>query len=149
MLGLNRIKKVVKACIRGHNKFFQVIDFYFYSLVLLISRLFVAKIFFVSGSDKFNNIDNAIFLFEYEYDLPGVSPVLAAYLTTFSELICSTMIVVGFFSRLATLPLITIAVAVEFLVVENVQHLYWILLLSLIFVSGSGYFSLDRYLKIK
>lgn len=149
MLGIIKTKKFIKACVKGHNNFFQVIEFYFYSFTLLLTRLMIASVFFKSGSEKFNNIDNAIFMFEYEYNIPFFSPVFATYLTTFSELIFSFFIAIGLFTRLVTLPLFTIALVIEFLVVENPQHLYWMMLLWLIFVKGAGSISLDRYLKIK
>jgi len=144
-----KTKKISQSILKGYNKFFQTFESLLSSFLLLGIRFWMANIFFKSGRTKISNMDNTVYLFEYEYDLPIFSPVFAAYLATFFELICPILLFLGLINRIATIPLIFMSLAIQFLVIENIQHFYWIFLLSIILVFGGGKLSLDRMLKIK
>ena len=45
-------------------------------------RLWIANIFFKAGLSKIQSWDSTLMLFEYEYEVPLLSPKLAAYLGT-------------------------------------------------------------------
>ncbi len=149
MLKMISTKKITRLITKSNNKFFNVIEDYFASILLLSCRLWMANIFFKSGRNKFANIDNAIYLFEYEYDLPLISPVFAAYIGTFFELVCPVLLALGLLSRFAVIPLIVMTLTIQFLVIQNIEHFYWLFLLSTIFIYGSGKISADKYFKIK
>ena len=59
------------------------------TLVSTPARLFIATTFWLSGRTKVDGLlsvnQSALFLFEYEYSLPVISPRLAAYLATYAE----------------------------------------------------------------
>jgi hypothetical protein len=58
---------------------------------LLGARLYVAWVFFKSGLTKLNNWEGTLELFEYEYVVPVLDSVTAAYLATFVELVCGKL----------------------------------------------------------
>ena len=59
------------------------------SLLLLVARLGIAAIFFLSGRTKVTGFlditDSAYYLFETDYKLPLIPPHIAAHLATYSE----------------------------------------------------------------
>lgn len=144
-----KFKKVPKTLVKANNKFFSVAEIYFSSLLLLACRLWMANVFFKSGRNKFANMDTTVYLFEYEYDLPLISPVFAAYSGTFFELVCPIFLAFGLLNRFAVLPLIIMTLVIQFLVIQNTEHFYWLFLLATIFTFGSGRISVDRILKVK
>jgi putative oxidoreductase len=85
-------------------------------------------------------------------DIIGIGSKLSFILVIFAELVCGFLILVGFRTRLAVIPIfITMAVAYfiahakDPFTVKQIAFVY--LLLSLVvFVSGSGKFSIDRLL---
>jgi putative oxidoreductase len=72
---------------------------------LLGARLYVAWVFFKSGLTKLNNWESTLELFEYEYVVPVLDSVSAAYLATVGELVLPVLLALGLFSRKAALGL--------------------------------------------
>lgn len=144
-----KVKRIISPIGRFYGKFFQILENILAPVLILSIRLWMANTFFKSGRTKFANIDSAIYLFEYDYGLPLISPVFAAYTSTFFELVCPVLLAIGFLTRLATIPLIFMVLIIQFLVVQNIEHFYWLFLLMIILVNGGGKLSLDRFLKIK
>jgi putative oxidoreductase len=135
-------------CVKNLNdKTVFILEKYAAPILLLAIRLWVANIFFKSGLTKIANIDSTVSLFEYEYALPIISPVLAAYLSIIFELGCSVLLAFGLASRLAALPLLVMTLVIQFLVFQNPEHFYWLFLFSTILVFGGGKISLDYLLK--
>ncbi|MGG2324645.1 DoxX family protein, partial [Salmonella enterica] len=68
-------------------------------LLLLLGRLAIAPVFFLSGRTKvegwFTITDATFELFRTDYALPLLPPVIAAWLATISEHLFSTMLVLG------------------------------------------------------
>ena len=114
-------------------------------LLQLLMRLSIVWIFWRSGMLKAVNMEQAIGLFRDEYQLPFLSPVIAAYMATAVELGAPALILVGLFTRLATLSLIVLTLAIQFLVYWNdyPSHLIWFAILVFILVRGPGPYSLD------
>lgn len=119
--------------------------------LILIIRIWMARIFWYSGLTKINNMDNTIYLFKYEYKVPFIPAELAAYLTMFTEVSMPIFLVLGFGARLATLPLLIMTAIIEFTYLSLPEHTYWTFLLCIIAFYGPGRFSLDNFLyeKIK
>ena len=86
---------------------------YVFSLLVLFMRIWIAKIFWYSGLTKISSFDSTIYLFEYEYKVPLISPEIAAYLATTIELSMPSFLVLGLFSRLACLPLIAMTLVIQ------------------------------------
>lgn len=121
-------------------------------LLFLAIRLWMASIFFRSGLLKIQDLDGAMFLFTAVHPVPFLPPWLAAYLATAVELVCSTLLALGLAARLAALPMLVMALVIQFAVGANdpafyqTEHYYWMFLLALIVTKGPGRLSLDHLL---
>ena len=125
------------------------------SFLLLVQRLGVAAIFFLSGRTKvtgwFTITDDAFELFRTEYQLPLLPPEIAAYAATFSEHFFPVLLVLGLFTRYAALALLGMTFVIEIFVYPDAwpTHLSWAGLLLPIIAMGGGRFSLDRLIGIR
>lgn len=122
---------------------------YIFSLLVLLIRIWMAKIFWYSGLTKISSFNSTIYLFKYEYKVPFISPEIAAYMATTIELSVPSFLVIGLFSRLACLPLIVMTLVIQFTYLQLVEHLYWLFLLCTVLFYGPGRFSLDHWLYSK
>ena len=84
--------------------------------------------------------------------MPFLAPWLAAYLTTI-ELVCPVLLVLGLAARLAALPMLAMALVIQFVVgaadpaFHLTEHYYWMFLLGVIITKGPGRLSLDHLLR--
>ncbi|MDA0902406.1 MAG: DoxX family protein [Proteobacteria bacterium] len=131
------------------NKAVELLEKYASPLLLLAMRLWIANVFFKSGMAKFSNMSQTVILFEYEYGVPLISPLVAAYMSVTFELICPIFLALGLATRLAVLPLIGMALVIQFLVEPNIEHYYWLFLMASILIYGAGKLSADSFVKIK
>lgn len=121
-------------------------------LVLLAIRLWMAEIFFRAGLLKLQNLSGAIFLFGDVHPVPLLPPWLAAYLATTVELVCPVLLVLGLAARLAALPMLVMALVIQFVVgaadpaFQLTEHYYWMFLLAVIVTKGPGRLSIDHVL---
>lgn len=118
-------------------------------LAALAARLYVAQVFFSSGLTKLRDWDTTLALFAEEYQVPLVSPTLAAWAGTGGELVLPVLLVLGLGGRLAALGLgVVNAVAVlalpEIADAALQQHVFWGALLAGLLVYGPGRWSVDR-----
>lgn len=118
----------------------------------LLARLWVAKIFFLSGLTKIENWQTTLMLFQHEYMVPLLPPTFAAYLGTGFELVLPVLLVLGLGGRIAIFIFfiynIMCVVSYHFLWTPAGQiglndHIEWGLLLMLLMCHGPGKFSLD------
>jgi putative oxidoreductase len=120
--------------------------------LFLAIRLWMAEIFFRSGLLKIRNLDGAIYLFSEVHPMPLLPPWLAAYLVTTIELVCPTLLVLGLAARLAALPMLAMALVIQFVVGSAdpafylTEHYYWMFLLAVIVTKGPGRLSVDHLL---
>lgn len=121
------------------------------SLGLLIARLYLAKIFFLSGLTKITDWDSTLFLFNEEYQVPLLPPELAAWMGTGGELFLPVLLTCGLLGRFSAIGLSI----VNFMAVISLgdmppaalsQHLLWGSLLVMIAISGAGKYSIDSWL---
>jgi putative oxidoreductase len=120
-------------------------------LLLLAARLFVAKAFFWSGLTKVRDWETTLALFQDEYQVPLVSPQLAALAGTAGELLLPLLLALGLAGRFGAAGLFVLnAVAVislaEIAPAAFMQHQLWGALLLLVWLWGPGRLSLDRWL---
>ncbi len=123
-------------------------------LVLLLARLYLAKVFIASGWLKLTNWSQTLDLFTSEYHVPVLPPMIAAVAGTFGELVFPSLLVLGLFSRPAAVGLFFVnAMAVisyrDVLFSEGFeaalgQHVLWGCLIAGLAVFGSGVLSVDR-----
>ncbi len=125
----------------------KILEKYFTPILLLTIRIMIAMVFLKSGLTKIASFDSTIFLFENEYNVPLLNPVFAAYLTTFFELTCSIFLIIGLAARPAALILLALTSVIQFLVMPNPEHFYWMALLATIIAFGAGCFSFDYFIK--
>ncbi len=115
-------------------------------------RLYVANVFFKSGLTKIASMDSTILLFTYEYQVPLLSPELAAYLGTAAELILPVLLVLGLGGRFAAAALFAfnIVAVVSYPDLSEVgvmQHQYWGVLLLVPLLYGPGKLSIDHFIQ--
>lgn len=143
----------MKMIIALYNAIFGKAD-YLATPALLGARLYVAWIFFKSGLTKLNDWEGTLELFEYEYAVPILDSVSAAYLATFGELVLPVLLAIGLFSRKAALGLFIVNY-VAVISLEDIpaaaynMHLVWGLLLLAVFIWGGGKLAADKIFKIK
>lgn len=118
----------------------------------LVVRIWVAKIFFESGLSKIVDWGSTIVLFKYDYAVPVISPVLAAYLGTAAEFVLPVLLVLGlggrFFVFIFFMYNIICVLSFNFLwtaagVTGLEDHVNWGLLLMMLMFHGSGRISVD------
>jgi len=122
------------------------------SLLLLIQRLGIASIFFLSGRTKVDGLftirESTFELFRTDYALPLVPPEIAAVAATISEHLFSILLVLGLFTRMSALGLLGMTTVIEVFVYPDAwpTHLSWAGLLLPLVALGGGRWSLDRLL---
>lgn len=123
-------------------------------VLALVARLGVAAIFFQSGRTKVDGLlhitDGTYSLFESEYHVPLLSPLIAAHAATYAEHLFSILLVVGLFTRVSALAFLAMTLVIQVFVYPDAwpTHLSWTGLLLFLLARGGGKFSLDRVLKI-
>ena len=120
----------------------------------LAMRIYVAKVFLVSGWLKFSRWDSTIALFENEYHVPVLTPHVAAVMATAGELGFSALLILGLGSRAAALGLFFVnAVAVisypDLSPAGLKDHVLWGALLLVVAIYGPGKISADRIVGLR
>ncbi|MFC3093943.1 DoxX family protein [Alteromonas sediminis] len=115
-------------------------------------RIYVSWVFFASGLTKIADWESTLFLFEYEYQVPLLNFVLAAYLATIAELLAPVLLFFGFASRLSAIVLGVVNV-VAVISLEEIApaalygHVIWGLILLHVTFWGAGKLSGDHLLR--
>jgi putative oxidoreductase len=120
-------------------------------LLLLLFRLAIASVFLKAGLNKWASWETTVQLFADEYRVPVFPPDLAAALATTFEIGCSTLLIAGLATRLATLPLLAMITVIQTFVYPGAyaEHLTWASLLLFLLTRGPGAWSLDRALGLE
>jgi putative oxidoreductase len=118
----------------------------------LAIRLWVAKVFFMSGLTKVQSWDTTLSLFENEYSVPFLPPEVAAYAGTFTELFFPVLLVLGLGTRFAAgvLFVFNIIAVISYPDLGEVglkDHQYWGLLLLIPLLHGPGKISIDHFIR--
>lgn len=114
-------------------------------------RLWVGIVFLKSGLAKIQSMESTIMLFENEYQVPLLSPEIAAYLGTFTELVFPILLIIGLGGRFSALVLFlfNIVAVISYPTLNPAgveQHLIWGLMLLVTLLHGPGKLSLDHFL---
>ncbi|MPV86061.1 DoxX family protein [Ostreibacterium oceani] len=161
----------------GYNKllnFGEMATKPFQCITLLIIRLFVASVFLRAGLQKLQDFSTTVFLFEYEYSVPLLSPKLAAMLGTTAEIVLPLLIIFGILTRWSAFALFVfnivavlsykaltagefamttvwgfIPTSIVFPTKGFEDHVVWGLLILVIIVFGAGRVSIDQLLRKK
>ncbi|MEO8152692.1 MAG: DoxX family protein [Rhizobacter sp.] len=118
-------------------------------LAQLAARFYVAQAFFLSGLTKIHDWDTTLALFNDEYKVPLLSPIIAAYAGTTGELVLPVLLLLGLGGRFAALGLSVMNVVAVMSLAEIApaalqQHVFWGSLLIGLALWGPGKWSLDR-----
>jgi putative oxidoreductase len=135
------------------------------SVILLVARFAIAAVFWRSGQTKIEGFsldliamkvelglprlaESTGFLFEYEYDLPLIPPMVAAILATLAEHILPILILSGLFTRLAGFGIAMMTLVIQLFVYPDAYptHETWLAIALLLMYRGAGIFSLDHWL---
>jgi putative oxidoreductase len=106
----------------------------------LISRLYIARVFLLSGWSKISDWNTTLFLFTSEYHVPLLPPQIAAVSATFGELVFSILLLMGAYTQASALGLFIInivAVASYYQALSSspaaiMDHLQWGIIISLL-----------------
>ena len=121
-------------------------------LLLLAFRLYVARVFFMSGLTKIRDWSVTLALFTDEYHVPLLPPALAAALGTATELSMPVLLALGLGSRFAAgvLFLFNIVAVISYADLPDIavkDHILWGTMLLVLFICGPGKIALDTMLR--
>ena len=121
------------------------------SPVLLLFRLYVAQIFFNSGLIKLSNFDSTVALFENEYQVPVLSPMLAAVAGTGAELALPVLLALGIGSRFTGVAffVFNLVAVLSYPDISDAgikDHMLWGAILAVIATVGPGKIAVDTLL---
>lgn len=116
----------------------------------LLARLYIAKVFFLSGLTKLRDWEITLALFSDEYHVPLLPPELAAVMGTTGELLLPVLLVLGLGGRFAAAGLFVVN-AVAAISLPDIgeaalqQHVFWGSLLVGLVLWGPGRWSVDGW----
>ena len=135
------------------------------TLIALLARFSIAAVFWKSGQTKIEGFaldivsgnlawgwprlsDSAIFLFESEYQLPFISPQIAAPIAAFAEHLFPALILLGLATRLSAFALLGMTMTIQLLVYPGAYptHGTWAAVLLFLMAYGPGKCSIDHWI---
>ncbi len=121
-------------------------------LLLLGLRLYVARVFFMSGLTKIHDWSVTLALFTNEYHVPVLPPAVAALLGTAAELSMPVLLVLGLGSRFAAgvLFVFNIVAVISYAALPDIavkDHILWGTMLLVLTICGPGKIALDHWLE--
>ena len=118
-------------------------------LASLLLRLLVGGLFVYYGYLKLASYNQILPKFG---DIIGIGSKLSFHLVIFAELVCGFFVLIGFLTRLSIIPIFITMIVVYFIAlakdpftVKQIAFMY-LALSVIIFVLGSGKYSVDRLL---
>ncbi|HUH93335.1 MAG TPA: DoxX family protein [Casimicrobiaceae bacterium] len=123
-------------------------------LLLLGFRLYVARVFFMSGLTKTRDWSSTVALFTDEYHVPLLSPPVAAALGAATELSMPVLLALGLGSRFAAgvlfvFNIVAVASYYDTLVQTGgvKDHVLWGTMLLVLTICGPGRIAVDTWLE--
>ena len=121
-------------------------------LLLLGFRLYVARVFFLSGLTKIHDWSITLALFTNEYHVPVLPPALAALMGTATELSMPILLAFGLATRFGAFVLFffNIIAVVSYAALPDIaikDHILWGTMILVILLCGPGKISLDYLLE--
>jgi putative oxidoreductase len=121
-------------------------------LLLLGFRLYVARVFFMSGLTKIHDWSITIALFTDEYHVPVLPPAIAALMGTATELSIPVLLTLGLATRFGAFVLFffNIIAVVSYASLPDVavkDHYLWGVLIFVVLIFGPGKISLDHWIE--
>jgi len=121
-------------------------------LLLLGFRLYVARVFFLSGLTKIHDWSITVALFTDEYHVPVLSPAVAAALGTATELSMPVLLALGLGSRFAAgvLFIFNIIAVASYQALPDTavkDHILWGTMFLVLTLCGPGKIAIDTWLE--
>lgn len=112
----------------------------------LLFRLAIAGVFLRAGLTKIASWESTVALFRDEYRVPLLPPEVAATMSACVELGCSTLLLIGLGTRVATLPMLGMIATIQFFVYPQAwpEHLTWSSMLVFLLTRGAGPLAVDQ-----
>lgn len=116
-----------------------------YTLLAVPLRLAVATVFWNSAMAHLASWDTTLALFEDEYKVPLMPPDLAANIAVSIEVSTPILLVLGLFTRGASLVLLGMTTVIEVFVYPQAwpTHIQWAAMMLVLLARGPGKLSLD------
>jgi len=121
-------------------------------LLLLGFRVYVARVFLLSGLTKIHDWSITLALFTDEYHVPVLPPAVAAALGTATELSMPVLLALGLASRFAAgvLFIFNIVAVVSYAALPDIavkDHILWGTMLLVLTICGPGKIAVDTWLE--
>jgi len=115
-----------------------------------LARLYIGKVFFLSGLTKLQDWGTTLALFRDEYHVPVLPPAMAAVKGTTGETLLPILLVLGFGGRFAALGLFVLNIVAagslqEIAPAALKQHVFWGSLLAGLALWGPGQWSRENW----
>lgn len=139
-----------------------------HNLVALLGRFSIAAVFWKSGQTKIEGVaidlidgtfelgwprlaDSTVPLFNSEYNLPLLSPEIAAHLAAFAEHFFPILILLGFATRFSALALLGMTLIIQLFVYPDAYptHGTWAVVLLYLMATGPGKVSIDHLIALR
>lgn len=134
------------------------------SIALLLGRIAVFFPFHNSGLIKYNDwlntgfSPNAFSITVYQFDpangedaffaVPGLDPVLGAYMATFGEMVLPFLVLIGIAGRVGAVGLLIMTVVIQFVAWDSWEHhIWWATCLAFVALKGPGLISVDHFIR--
>lgn len=133
----------IAAAVAVTNDFRGTLESGFWPILDVFIRLWLAQAYWVSGIVKIANWQGAIHLATYEYPVSWLNPVTAAWIGASIEILGPIFLVMGLATRFAALPMMALALVIQFAYIRLDENLFWAILFGWYVVRGAGPLSLD------
>ncbi len=121
-------------------------------ILLLGFRLYVSRVFLMSGLTKIHDWSITVALFTDEYHVPVLPPALAALMGTATELSMPVLLALGLATRFGAFVLFffNIIAVVSYAALPDIavkDHILWGTMILVILLCGPGKISVDYWLE--
>ena len=116
-----------------------------FDILILVARAATFSVFIHSGLQKLSDWNATLMLFRDEYKVPILPPEVAAYMAASMELGLSSLVLVGFATRVSALGLLGMVSVIQIFVYPQAwpDHIQWLAFMIFIVCRGPGAYSLD------
>jgi len=119
----------------------------------LVARLYIAKVFILSGWNKISDWETTLYLFREEYHVPLLNPEFAAVFASAGELALPVLLVTGIFTQLSALGLFVlniVAVVSYYATLSQspaalTDHLQWGIMLAVLMTMPERKLALEYF----
>lgn len=122
--------------------------FFFWPKLDLTVRVWLAHVYFISGSVKLMDWQTALDLAAHEYPVSFMSPLHAAYVGVSIELLGGILLAAGLLTRYAAVPLLCLTLVIQMTYRAFDTQLFWMAILGWYAIRGAGPLSLDALLRL-